>query len=211
MKTTFAILTIVLCLSAATAKAQTSASTPTPGSPAGFVPASEVMAISCNGSKSAGNLTTEAYDLFEYGSTKSNRVFAQGVELMAPGCGLSVYGAGLLWQPDITALLKKTNVPSGNLLFFLDGSAGNGIPASGNNRVSAVLGGGFKYILSDNLTWNTIRFEEVFFGNQRYPAVSTGLAAYFGGTPASANASSNVRKGLMRRVASAAAKLAAKN
>jgi len=204
-KKTIAILAIALCLSAVTARAQTPAPAPEPASPAGFVPASDVMVIRCNGSSGAGNLTTEAYDLFDYGGTKSNRVFAQGVELSAPSCGLSVYGAGLLWQPDISALLKKTNIPTGNLLFFLDGSAGNGIPATGSNRVSAVIGGGFKYILSDNLTWNTIRFEEVFFGNQRYPAVSTGLSAYFGGTPASAAASPNVKRSLMKRLASAAA------
>jgi hypothetical protein len=204
-KKTVAILAAVLCLNAVTAKAQTPAAAPEPASPAGFVPASDVMVIRCNGSSGAGNLTTEAYDAFDYGGTKSNRVFAQGVELSAPSCGLSVYGAGLLWQPDISALLKKTNIPTGNLLFFLDGSAGNGIPATGSNRVSAVIGGGFKYILSDNLTWNTIRFEEVFFGNQRYPAVSTGLSAYFGGTPASAAASPNVKRSLMKRLASAAA------
>ena len=179
-------------------------------SPAGFVASSDVLAIHGPTGWGAGNLTTEAYDFLDYGATKSNRIFLQGVELSAPAVGLSIYGGGLIWQPDISSLLKKTNMPSGNFLAFCDASAGLGLPSTGTNRVSAVVGCGGKYILSDNLTWNTVRFEETFFGAQRYPCVSMGIAAYFGGTPASAAVSSNVRRSLTKRIASATAKLAAR-
>ena len=167
---------------------------PVAATPAGFVASSDVMAISGPTGFSAGNLTTEAFDFLDYGPTKSSRIFLQG---------FSVYGGGLIWQPDISALLKKTNLPSGNFTVFVDGSAGAGVPSTGTTRVSAVVGGGLKYILSDNLTWNTVRFEEVFFGAQRYPAVSTGIAAYFGGTPASGAASPNVKRSLAKRLAAA--------
>ena len=192
---------IALCF---TASAQTN---PTP---AGFVASSDVLAINCSGGWSAGNLTTEAYDLLDYGATKANRLFAQGVELTAPGCGLSVFGGGMIWQPDISSLLSKTNLGSGNLLTFVDASAGEGIPTTGPNRVSAVIGGGVKYILTDNVTWNTMRCEVVFFGSNRYPACSTGISAYFGGTPASPALSSNVKRSLVRRIANATARLAAR-
>ena len=176
---------------------------PVAATPAGFVASSDVMAIGGPTGFSAGNLTTEAFDFLDYGPTKSSRIFLQGVQLSAPGPGFSVYGGGLIWQPDISALLKKTNLPSGNFTVFVDGSAGAGVPSTGTTRVSAVVGGGLKYILSDNLTWNTVRFEEVFFGAQRYPAVSTGIAAYFGGTPASGAASPNVKRSLAKRLAAA--------
>lgn len=175
----------------------------------GLVTATDALGISCGG-WSAGNLTTESYDLLDYGATKSNRVFAQGVELTAPGCGLSVFGGGVLWQPDTAALLNKTNLPSGNFLTFLDASVGNGIPATGADRLTTILGGGVKYIASDNVTWNTIRFEEVFFGSSRYPSISSGLSVYFGGVPASAATSSNVKRALLKRIAASTARLTAK-
>ena len=184
-----------------TANAQTSS---------GLVTATDAMGISCGGSWSVGNLTSESYDLLDYGATKANRLFAQGVELTAPGCGLSVFGGGVLWQPNIATLLSKTNLPSGNFLTFVDASVGNGIPATGADRLTTIIGGGVKYIASDNVTWNTVRFEEVFFGANRYPSISSGLSVYFGGTPASAVISSNVRRSLVKRIASATAKLAAK-
>lgn len=202
LRSAFAIATALALALGAGAQA------PAPSSSTGFVASSDVLAIDANGGWSAGNLTTESYDLLDYGPTKSNRVFAQGVELTAPGPGFSLYGGGLMWQPDISSLLKKTNLPSGNFLLFFDGSAGNGIPATGKDRVSAVVGGGIKYIVNDTVTWNTIRFEEAMFGSSRYPAITAGISAYFGGTPASAAVSSNVKKSLLKRVASATAKLA---
>lgn len=197
---TLAILALAACLPAL----QLAAQTPAPVvAPAGFVASADVLAIGGPTGWSAGNLTTESYDFLDYGTTKTSKIFLQGIQLSAPGPGFSIYGGGLIWQPDISALLKKTNLPSGNFTAFVDGSAGLGMPSTGTNRVGAVLGGGLKYILSDNLTWNTIRFEEVFFGAQRYPAVSAGIAVYFGGTPAPAAVSSNVRRSLLRRIASA--------
>ena len=182
--------------------------TPAPVStPAGLVASSDALAINVNGSWGVGNLTTESYDFLDYGSTKSSRLFLQGVELSAPSASFSVFGGGLLWQPDISSLLTKTNLPSGNFIVFADANAGNGMPATGSNRVSAIIGGGVKYILSDNVTWNTIRYEEVFFGSSRYPAISTGIAGYFGGTPASATVSSNVKASLVKRVTKATAQL----
>jgi hypothetical protein len=169
--------------------------------PAGFVASSDVLAIGGPGGWSAGNLTTESYDFLDYGASKSSRVFLQGIELSAPGPGFSIYGGGIRWQPDLSALLSKTNLPSGNFIAFVDVSAGAGVPSKGTDRVSAVVGGGINYILSDNLTWNTVRYEEVFFGANRYPAVSTGIAAYFGGTPASSAASPNVRRSILKRAA----------
>jgi hypothetical protein len=197
----FLILCFTLAILVTAGMAQT---TPVSSTPAGFVVASDVLAINCVKGWGVGNLTTESYDLIDFGATKSNRVFGQGVQLLAPSCGLSIYGAGVLVQPDLSLLLKKTNIPVGNLITFFDASAGNGLPSVGNNHVSVVLGGGLKYILSDNITWSTVRFEEVFFGSNRYPSVSTGLALYFGGTPASASVSPAVKKSLIKKMATVA-------
>lgn len=200
-----AFLAVLLCLCTASVNSQTTNPTP-----AGFVASSDVLAIDYNGTWSAGNLSTESYDLLDYGTLKSSRLFLQGVELTAPGPGLSVFGGGVLWQPDISTLFNKTNLTGGNFIVFVDGSAGVGIPSVGGDRVSAIFGAGGKYILSDNLTWNTVRCEVVFFGSSRLPACSTGISAYFGGNPASPALSSHVRNGLMRRMESAKSRLAFK-
>ncbi len=203
MKARNAVIVLIAALALGlTAAAQTTNSS-------GLVTATDALGISCAGSWSVGNLTTESYDLLDYGATKDNRVFAQGVELTAPGCGLSVFGGGVLWQPNISALLNKTNLPSGNFLTFVDASVGNGIPSTGSSRITTVIGGGVKYIASDNVTWNTIRFEEVFFGASRYPSISSGVSVYFGGVPASAVVSSNVKRSLLKRIAAATARLSA--
>jgi len=198
----WAIVAFLLAASAVCVAGQT----PVP-TPAGFVASSDALAINVNGTWGVGNLTTESYDFLDYGAAKSSRIFLQGVELSAPSASFSVFGGGVMWQPDISSLLAKTNLPAGNFVVFVDGSAGDGIPASGGNRVSAIMGAGLKYILSDNITWNSVRFEEVFFGSSRYPAISTGLSAYFGGTPASAAKSSNVRASLLKHLAKARTQL----
>jgi hypothetical protein len=181
-------------------------------SPAGFVASSDVLAVNCAGNWGAGNLTTEAYDLVDFDATKSNRIFVQGIELTAPSCagGLSVFGGGVIWQPDFSALLAKTNLAAGNFTVQLNASLGNGIPAAGSDRVTALAGAKVQYILTDSVTVNALECGVMFYGATRTPYCSAGIAAYFGGTPASAAVSSNVRKSLLKRVASATAKLAAK-
>ena len=116
-----AFLAVLLCLCTVSVNAQTTNPTP-----AGFVASSDVLAIDYNGTWSAGNLSTESYDLLDYGALNLTRLFLQGVELTAPGPGLSVFGGGVLWQPDISTLFNKTNLTGGNFIVFVDGSAGVG-------------------------------------------------------------------------------------
>ena len=176
---------------------------------AGFVASSDVLGIRCGGSWNVGDYSTYAYDFLDYGASKSSRVFAQGVALISPSCGVSIYGAGLVWQPDISKLFKSTNIPVGNVLFSFEGSAGNAIPSVGPDKVSAIAGAKVQYIINDSLTWNTIRCGVMFYGSQRDPYCSSGLATYWGGTPASPVVSSNVRKGLLKRIADATRRLKA--
>jgi hypothetical protein len=207
MKIIFAIAVTIMALTLVpSVSGQITALAPSTG--AGFVASSDVLAVDGPNGWGAGNLSIEAFDAIDYGPNKSNRIFLQGVELTAPAAGFSIFGGGLMWQPDISALLSKTNFASGgNFLAFVEASAGNGIPSAGSDRVSAILGGGVKYILSDNVTFNTIRCGVIFFGATKDPYCSSGIAGYFGGVPASAAVSSNVKKGLIRRIASATAKL----
>ena len=169
----------------------------------GFVASTDVLAIGSAGGWSAGNRTNEDYDLVDFGATKSNRLFLEGVELLAPTAGFSVYGGGVKLQPDISSLLKRTNLPTGNFLAFIDGSVGNTVYASGPNHVGVIIGGGLQYITGSTMTWNTLRFDEVLVGSNHYPALSTGISLYFGGAPASAAASPNVRSSLAKRIAAA--------
>jgi hypothetical protein len=186
------------------------AQTTTNPTPAGFVASSDALAINCNGVWGVGNLSKESYDFLDYGATKASRLFLDGIEVTAPSCGLSVFGGGVTWQPDLSGLFNKTNFSGGNFLVGFTASAGNGIPATGASRMSAVAGGYVKYVISDNLTWNTVQCGMIFFGADRDPYCSSGIAGYFGGNPASPAVSSNVKRSLVKRIASATSRLMAR-
>jgi hypothetical protein len=198
------MLVAILCACWAASPARAQAAAPAAAS-TGFVASTDVLAIGGPSGWSAGNRTNEDYDLLEFGATKSNRLFLEGVELLAPSAGFSIYGGGVKLQPDISSILKKTNLPTGNFLAFLDGSVGNTIYATGPNHVGVIVGGGLQYITTSTMTWNTLRFDEILAGGKHYPSLSTGISLYFGGTPASAAASPNVKRSLLRRIATATA------
>lgn len=178
---------------------------PVASSSAGFVASTDALAIGGPGGWSAGSRSNEDFDLLDFGATKSNRLFLEGVELLAPTAGFSIYGGGVKLQPDISALLKKTNLPSGNFMAFLDASAGNTIYATGPSHAGVIVGGGLQYIPNDTMTWDTLRFDEILSGSNHYPSLSMGISLFFGGTPAAASVSPNVKRALLRRVTAASA------
>jgi hypothetical protein len=186
------LIAAVACVSAQTA--------PTPAAPAGFVASSDALGINCNG-WGAGNITKEALDLVDVGPAKSNRIFIEGIELTAPPCGFSIFGGGAIFQPDISALLNRTNIPSGNVLLSMDASVGNALETAGPNHVAFEGGVKLQYIINDGVTLNAIQAGVVNVGGHWYPMVSAGLSGYFGGTPASAAQSSNVLHALQRKMA----------
>jgi hypothetical protein len=146
----------------------------------GFSATSEAVAVRYAGEWSAGTHITESYDLVDFGKTKANHLYVQGHELLAPTPGISIYAGGLQYEPDLTALLKKTNVASTNFGVYINGAVGNGVPTSGGSHISFLAGGGVKYALTSALTWQSLNVQYFRYGSNNGAAISTGLSFIFG-------------------------------
>lgn len=176
------ILFMLLIGSAATASAQ--AATPAPAAPAvsanGFAASSDAVAIHYKGGWSAGTHIIESYDFLDFGKDKTNHLYLEGHELLAPTPGFSIYAGGITFQPDLTKLLNKTNVQANSLNAYFTGAAGNGVPTTGGSHISFLAGGGVKYNLTQALTWNTLQAQYGRFGSNGFGVISTGLSFFFG-------------------------------
>ena len=172
MKGTLAVMAVllaVLMLAVPQATAQSN----------GFSGASEAVAINYAGSWSAGTHVTETYDFLDFGVAKANHLYLPGHELVAPAPGFNIYAGGFQYEPNLASLLKKTNVPSGNFVVYLQGAAGNGTPSFGKSHMSFIAGGGVQYHLTSALTWQTLDAQWFKYGNTSGAAISTGLSFIF--------------------------------
>ena len=163
-----------------TVHAQTPSPAPVTNSAATFTGSADAVAFRYNGQWGVGSLTTESLDFIDLGKTKSNHVFVEGRELVASTAGLNVYTGGVAIQPDLTNLLKKTNVSTANLSISFNVGAGAGIPASGGSHISFITGGGVRYKATSALTWTALQAQYVRYGSKNSAAISTGLAFAFG-------------------------------
>lgn len=174
-----------LCLAQLSLAQTATTPTPPPSAPTptsnGFSGASEAVAIHYSGDWSAGTIATESYDFFDFGASKTNHVYVEGKELLAPTPGFNAYLGGIRIEPDLSSLFKKTNVSAGAFSLYLSGSAGNGIPSSGGSHITFLLGGGVKYNLTSSLSWQTLHADYGRFGTQQFAVISTGLSFIFGG------------------------------
>jgi len=154
--------------------------TPTPVASPTFTGSADAVAFHYKGQWGVGSLTTESLDFIDFGKTKSNHLFVEGRELVASTAGLNVYTGGVAIQPDLTKLLKKTNVSTANLSVSLNAGAGAGVPSSGGSHISFLMGGGLRYKATSALTWNALQAQYVRYGSTNSAAISTGLAFAFG-------------------------------
>lgn len=162
--------------------AQAAAQTATPPSTStsnGFAGSSDAVAIDYAGAWSVGTLATESYDVYDFGAKKTNHLYLQGEELLAPTPGFNAYMGGIAIQPDFSSLFSKTNVPASNFSVFFNASIGNGIPSTGPSAITWLAGGGVKYQVTSSLTWNTLRADYGRFGSNGFPMLSTGLQFIF--------------------------------
>lgn len=170
-----------MCAGRLQAQAATPAPTATVSASNGFAGTSSAVAIHYGGAWSVGTHITESYDFADFGKTKSNHLYVEGHELLAPTPGFSIYAGGLKYEPDLTALLKKTNVPAGNFGVSLSAALGNGVPSSGGSHIAFLAGGGVKYQLTSSLSWQTLEAGYGQFGSNRFAVISTGLSFIFAG------------------------------
>lgn len=168
---------VFLCLFPAVVMAQDAP--PAPGA-MNLTVSTGAVAVKIAGEASIANQTVQSMNLMDFGKLKGNHLSIQSHELVPSSTtGFSIYAAGIGVEPDLSSLMKKTNLPAGSL--FLEGFAalGNGIPASGGSHVSALAGVLVKYRASSAVTWNPARFEWIRFGSTNGWGISTEVAYRF--------------------------------
>jgi hypothetical protein len=135
---------------------------------------SEAVAVHYNGSWSAGNHTTESLDVIDWGVAKGNSFSAEVHEFLLPAIGVNSYNVGGKVIPDLSGILKKTNVsPS---LFQVFAQAGGGeTTLPGATKSSFFGGGGAMYRATPNLTWTIIDGYALRFNGQTGYAITAGL------------------------------------
>jgi hypothetical protein len=147
----------------------------------GFAGGSEAVALHFNGEWSAATIATESYDFIDFGKMKSNHVYFEGKELVAPTPDFNAYLGGITIEPDLSTLFQKTNVQPGAFSAFFSGAVGNGVPSVGGSHITFLVGGGVKYNLTGSLTWQALRADYGRFGSQQFADVSMGVSYIFGG------------------------------
>ena len=170
----------LLCLFILGISAQSYAQTATPVNSTGlnFTGSSEVTAFRTAGVMSAGTKITQSLDFFEYGTNKTNHFSVVSYEFLAPTPGIGFYGAGARLDPDLSKVLRKTNVNTGQLGMFAEAAVGAAVLPK-TTAVGVMLGGGIKYQLTSSLGWNSLSVNYLRLGSTNAVSMSTGLSYIF--------------------------------
>lgn len=164
---------VLLLSSVACSQTATTAST-------GFSTSAGPLAVEYRGVWSAASLERESYDFYDFGATKTNHVYVQGIELEMPTPGVNLYMGGAAIKPDLSSVFKKTNLPAGTLAAFFDGNVGVGTPSTGGSQIAWLAGGGVLYKINGALTWTPLTAQYGRFGSTGFAALSTQLQFLFG-------------------------------
>ena len=165
---------------AQTAGQVTQAMTPAATTTVTFTGGSDVIALRYGGAWGTGNLTTESYDLIDFGAKKTEHLFLEGKELIGAQAGINAYTGGVKFQPDLAKVLAKTNVSPANFGMYFSASGGAGTLSTGGAHGAVMLGGGIEYRSSSALSWNPLQMQYVRIGSQNAAVISTGLSFIFG-------------------------------
>jgi hypothetical protein len=170
----------VMCAGQLQAQTVTPVATSAASTTATFTGGSDAIALHYAGAWGTGNLTTESFDLMDFGTTKSEHLFIEGKELTGAQSGINAYTGGVKFQPDLTKLLARTNVSPSTFGVYVSGSGGVGMLSAGGGHIAFMLGGGIEYRSSSTLSWNPLQVQYVRIGNQNAALISTGLSFVFG-------------------------------
>ena len=160
--------------------------------------------IHYQGTSYAASHTVEGIDLLNLGASKNTIVSVAAHQILASG--LNIYGVGAGIQPDISGLLKKTNIPVDSLAFAVDGFGGYANLPTGSSGAGAwEIRGSLSYALTPNVALSTAYAGGGMIGSHGFYEISAGLTLF--PNPA-ANASHLVQLMVRRHnAARAAAKL----
>ena len=150
-----------------------------------------------------GNVTIESLDVFDWGAQKGNSLSAEGYELLAPSFGFNAYLGGVRVTPDISSVLKKTNISPDQFGVFAQFAAGTSTFTTTGNEFTFLLRGGSNYRISTNLAWNTVDFGWGRIGARTFYEASSGFVYYLNPQAAQSKAT---KRFLANRTARAAFK-----
>lgn len=160
-----------------TTTATTASSTSSTG--VSFSSSSNVIALHYQGQWGTGTDVTESLGVVNFGANKTNVFSLTGNELLATTAGFNLYSGGGRADFDLSPILAKTNIPAGSLGAFVDASLGSATYSNEPTHMGWRVGGGIKYMLTSQLTWNTLQAGYVRVGSQNAGEISTGLKFLF--------------------------------
>jgi hypothetical protein len=134
-------------------------------------------AVKYGGSWGAATHETEALPFLYWGASKGNFLSLNGEQLIAPGFGWSIYGAGAGITPDISALIAKTTLSPDQLTVTFSGFGGVATLTNSTNKVAWGARGTLSYAFNPNLAMTTVYAGGGGIGAQRFYEMSAGLLA----------------------------------
>jgi len=145
--------------------------------------ATEAVGIHYNNQWGAGNVTTMLLDVFDWGAQKGNSLSAGEYTVLASTGGFNSYLGGVHVIPDVSSIVKHTNIPSDQFGVFADFAAGNSTFSNTTpNQFTYLIGGGTQYRVTPSISWSTVDFRWGHLGSQDFYTASTGLVYYFNPT-----------------------------
>ena len=157
--------------STTTTTADTSAITVTTGT--------DAVVVFQNGNKDVASLISVDLKFATFGKKSGHTLYLTERNLLDPSYA-NTYAAGIAYQPDLTALFKKTLIPSDSFGIAFGAAVGNKIPVSGSNsHVAGLFQVKASYRASSLLSWNVLQYVAQVSPTGVDHALSTGIAAHF--------------------------------
>ena len=145
-----------------------------------FSTSTEAVGLHYNNQWSAANTTTVSLDVLDWGKAKGNSLSAAEYTIIAPGGGFNSYLGGIRYVPDISSLVKPTNISTEQFGVFAEAAVGTSTFSNSTpDKVTFLIGGGANYRLTPNLSWSTIDFRWGRLGAQDFYTASSGLVYHF--------------------------------
>jgi hypothetical protein len=161
---------VILLVAALLGGVGASAQAPSTGN--GFSAASGPAAVKYGGAWSPASYTVTAFDFYDFGSTKNNRLFLLNTDVIVPG-SFSAYHGGVGFQPDLSKLFNSTNLSADSFTIGIDASGGVATPAVGPAQASWLAGVVAGWQISPNVAWQYAEFHFGGFGGKTYPVIDT--------------------------------------
>jgi hypothetical protein len=152
-------------------------------------------AIRYQGSWGVGTEQSQTVPLAYWGAQKGNVLSLGAREIVAPSFGWNIYGVLSNYQPDISALIKKTTFSPDQFALSFDVMGGIATLPTGISKPALEGRVNVAYALTPNTALTGAYAGGGVIGNERFAIVSAGLQYIFG----AGNVKSNAMKRMLAR------------